>query len=316
LQIRKSVVGAALVLALGAAVHLAAQAAAPQAPAQTPPAGTAAPGGRGGRGAAGGRVPNFPQQTRQLAAPEVIARGKAVFGVNCTGCHGADLRGGDLGGPNLLRSQLALNDQHGELIAPIVHGARQDKGMPAFNLPDSDVTAVAEYIHSVLAQVGRQGRPPGAEEIPDLKVIVGDPVAGKTYFEANCASCHSVTGDLKGYATKYSDPRMLQNTWVAGSAGGGRGGFGSAEPDPGATPTPATVTITLADGQKLEGNLLQQNDFVVTFIESDGTRRTIARNADVKSVEVHDPGDAHKKLAITLNDNDMHNVTAYMATVK
>ena len=314
MQILKPAISVALAFVFGAAVHLAAQTPAPQAPAQTPPAGAAAPGGRGGRGGAAARGPNFPQQTRQLASSEVLARGKAVFGVNCTSCHGADLRGGDLGGPNLLRSQLALSDQHGELIAPIVHGARQDKGMPAFNLPDTDVTAIAEYIHSVLAQVGRQGRPPGAEDIPELKVIVGDPVAGKTYFDAKCASCHSVTGDLKGYATKYSDPRTLQNTWVAGSAAGGRGGFGPAAPEAGAKAT--TVTVTLADGQKLDGVLVQQNDFIVTLIGADGTRRSIARDNEVKSVEIHDPNEAHKKMALTLDDADMHNVTAYLATIK
>src|SRR5258707_195999 len=121
---------------------------------QPPPAGAGR--GRGGRGAAGGaggnsrRGPNFPQQTRPVAAPEVIARGKAVYGVNCAACHGGDLRGGDQGGPSLLRSLVALSDQQGELIAPIVRGSRQDKGMPGFNLNEADVTAISEYIHIVL----------------------------------------------------------------------------------------------------------------------------------------------------------------------
>ena len=70
----------------------------------------------------------FPQQTRKLASPDVLARGKGIYSVNCNACHGADLRGGDQGGPNLLRSLTALSDQHGELISPIIHGARQDKG--------------------------------------------------------------------------------------------------------------------------------------------------------------------------------------------
>src|SRR5271165_7133416 len=75
---------------------------------EQPPPPVEAGRGRGGRGAAGGggggrRGPNFPQQTRPLASPEVIARGKAVYGVNCAACHGADLRGGDQGGPSLLR---------------------------------------------------------------------------------------------------------------------------------------------------------------------------------------------------------------------
>src|SRR5262249_45190253 len=141
----------------------AAQAPAAQTPAATPQQAPAR-GGRGARGAGAGTAPapNFPEQQRQLASPDVVARGKAVFGVNCVPCHGSDLRGGDLGGPNLVRSQLAMSDQHGELIGPIIHGARQDKGMPQFNLSPEDTTAVAEYIHSVLAATGAQGRPPGA----------------------------------------------------------------------------------------------------------------------------------------------------------
>ena len=210
--------------------------------------------GRGGQGAAGGgrRGPNFPQQTRQLASPEVIARGKAVYGVNCTACHGGDLRGGDQGGPSLLRSLAALSDQHGEAIAPIVGGSRQDQGMPAFNLSESDVTAVSEYIHSVLAMVGSQARPPGAADPSALNVLVGSASDGQAFFQTKCASCHSLTGDLKGIASKYPDPRNLQNTWVAGGGGGGRGGRG------GGPTKPTPVTVTLANGQKLEGILIRK----------------------------------------------------------
>ncbi len=141
----------------------------------------------------------FPQRTRKLASPDVLARGKGVYSVNCSGCRGADLRGGDQGGPNLLRSLTALSDQHGELISPIIHGARQDKGMPAFNLSDADSIAVAEYIHSVLAQLGPKAHPPGQADISDRDVLVGNAAAGQTYFQANCAGCHSVTEDLKDW---------------------------------------------------------------------------------------------------------------------
>src|ERR1700751_3170078 len=159
-----------------------------------PPGGGRGRAGRGGADGGGRRGPNFPQQTRPLASPEVIARGKAVYSVNCTACHGADLRGGDQGGPSLLRSLPALSDQHGETIGPIMRGARQDKGMPGFNLNDADVTAVAEYIHSVLAKVGNQARPPGAIAPSTLNVLVGNAAAGQSYFQSKCASCHSTTG--------------------------------------------------------------------------------------------------------------------------
>lgn len=283
--------------------------------AQETPDGAPAEGRTARQGGAAGpaRIPTFPQQRRKLASPEVIARGKAVFQVNCTACHGKDLRGGDMGGPSLLRSLVALSDQHGEAIGPIVHGSRQDKGMPAFNLTEEDTTAVAEYIHSVLAQVGNQGRPPGAEQIPELKVIVGDPAAGQAYFQAHCASCHSATGDMAGIATRFSDPRNLQNTWVSGvkSRGGGfGGGFGDTANEG------STVKVTFPDGKSVDGSLLSENEFVVALKLPDGTRQSYARDNGIPKVEVHQPNDPHKKLAATLNDQDMHNVTAYLATLK
>jgi cytochrome c oxidase cbb3-type subunit 3 len=231
--------------------------------------------------------------------------------VNCAACHGADLRGGDQGGPSLLRSLPALSDQHGETIGPIVRGSRQDKGMPGFNFSDDDVNAVAEYIHSVLAQVGVQARPPGAADASTLNVLVGSATAGQAYFQAKCGSCHSVTGDLKGIASKYPDPRTLQNNWVSGGGGGGRGGRGGGE-----TGKPATVTVTLASGEKLEGVPVRKDDFLVTMTLADGTRRSIALDSGAPKVELHDPAQAHKKLVPTLTDNDMHDVTAYLATVK
>src|SRR5437868_8981414 len=116
-------------------------------------------GGRGGRG--GGRAGGFvPGQQRPPADPEQVARGKVVYGINCTGCHGADLRGGDMGGPNLLRSQVALSDQDGEAIVPIIEGSRQSAGMPAINMNAADAKAVAAYVRSVLETIGRQGMPP------------------------------------------------------------------------------------------------------------------------------------------------------------
>lgn len=250
---------------------------------------------------------SFPQNTRKLAPPDVITRGKALYGVNCTGCHGSDLRGGDMGGPNLLRSQVVLSDQHGELVSPVVHGTRQEGGMPAFNLSDEDTSAITEFLHSIAAEADIDGRPPGSDKIPELQVIVGNPAAGKAGFERRCASCHSVNRDLAGYAAKYPDPRTLQDTWVTGSQPSGRGGSGAHA---------ATVSVLMANGQKINGQMLQANDFIVTLVQPDGTRRSISRDSSVKSVEVHEPNEAHKKIALDLTNKEMHDITAYLATIK
>jgi cytochrome c oxidase cbb3-type subunit 3 len=178
--------------------------------------------------------------------------------------------------------------------------------MPAFNLSDSDSVAVAEYIHSVLAQVGRQARPPGTPDPSAINPLVGSAPAGANDFKTNCASCHSVDGDLKGIAAKFEDPRDLQNAWVSGGGGGRARGGGK----------PQTVVVTLAGGQKLEGTLVHRDDFIVTLMLPDGTRRSFARNGGVPDVVVHDPAEAHEKLALTLQDKEMHDITAYLATVK
>ncbi len=274
-------------------------------------------GGRGGAAAAsgaqarGGRAGGFTQFTRPLASQDVVARGKTLFEANCASCHASDFRG-TAKGVNIVRSGIALRDQHGELI-----GEELGKHNPPIKLVDSDNVATAEYIHAVLATAGRQGRPPGGDPSGlELNVLVGDVNAGKTYFGAHCVSCHSITGDLKGIGAKYADdPRGLQGAWVAGTGGGGggrgaRGGRGGGGQQ---------ATVTLANGQKVEGALVKHTDFLVVLTLPDGTRKEWARVNDIPAVDVVDPQAAHKKMVLEMDDpenKNMHDVTAYLATLK
>jgi cytochrome c oxidase cbb3-type subunit 3 len=274
---------------------------------QPPPAGQ----GRGGRGA------NFPQQQRPPGDPAVIARGKALYGVHCTACHGPDLRGGDQGGPNLLRSEAILTDQKGENIGPIVRDGRRGAvgTMPAFPLPEADVLAIAEFLHSVMGQAGRQGRPPERETPIPLNVLVGDASAGQIYFTRACSRCHAAA-DMSAVVRRAGDPRDLQNLWVSGGAsgrgGGGRGGAGEG----GGQESRVRVTVTPPGGQPLTGRLVRLDDFIVTLVQDDGTRRTFRREGAQPKIEVADPLEPHRRLVLELTDRDMHNVTAYLATLK
>jgi cytochrome c oxidase cbb3-type subunit 3 len=266
----------------------------------------------------GGNPGVFPAQQRAPGDPAVIERGKGIYVTTCSACHGPDLRGGTTGGPNLLRSQVVLSDQHGELIIPIVHGARAERGMPALPLPDPDVVAVAEYIHSVAATSKNQGAPP-ATDAPPPNAIVGDAKSGETYFKTKCSSCHSPTGDLQGIGTRVPEGKALQNTWVTGtSAGGGRrGGRGAAAPGP-PTPDPRAVTamIALPGGETVQGTVVRMDNFLITVRQADGTQRTIRRVGDTPKVELKDPLAGHKALLAELTDKDMHDVTAYLAGLK
>jgi cytochrome c oxidase cbb3-type subunit 3 len=120
----------------------------------------------------------FPAQQRPPGDPALVERGKTLYSISCQGCHGADLRGGDLGGPNLLRSQVVLSDQDGELILPIIQGARQSTGMPAVSMNATDVKATATYLHSVVATAKGQGAPPDIGIAP-ATILVGDATAGQ-----------------------------------------------------------------------------------------------------------------------------------------
>jgi cytochrome c oxidase cbb3-type subunit III len=317
MSIRRGITAAALAWLVAFMAHVAAQApqTPPAAPPQPPPQGGAQqpPAGRGAGQRGGGRA-TFPAQQRTLADAATIARGKTLYEVNCRACHGADLRGGDIGGPNLLRSQLVLNDQHGELILPVVKNGRQNPGMPpmpALPLGEEDVKAVAEYIHSVAFTMRGQGSPPPGEEV-ELNIVVGDAKAGAAYFASRCASCHSATGDMQGIASRISSPLQLQNHWITGGGGRGRGGGAPGSP----VPRPVTVTVAQSNGSKVEGRLVRIDDFSVTLVTEDGTQRTFRRSGDTPKVQVNDPLEPHMKLLTAYTDKDIHDVTAYLVTLK
>jgi cytochrome c oxidase cbb3-type subunit 3 len=263
--------------------------------------------------AAGGRRPGgfVPGQQRPPGDPAQIARGKTLYGIHCTVCHGPDLRGGDRGGPNLLRSQAALSDQNGELILPIIQGSRQSSGMPAIAMRPEDGMAVAIYVRSVMETIGRQGMPPSIG-LAAPSVLVGDASAGQAYFAAKCGSCHSATGDLRAIAKRIPDAKALQNTWVAGGMRGGRGG----PPPQASAARTISVAVTLPSGGSVEGRLIRIDDFLVTVGLADGTMQTFRRDGDVPKVDVRDPMKAHRDLLAVYTDKDMHDVTAYLVTLK
>ena len=145
-----------LLVLTAAALQLAAQA-----PPQAPPA---APAGRRG-GGGGGAFPQHP-----AADPAAMERGKALYGVHCNFCHGSDARGGE-GGPNLLRSDLVLNDKNGESIAMVVQNGQGE--MPKLNLNNEQVSDIAAYIHSF-----RVGGYDVSRMVPP-SILVGDASAGE-----------------------------------------------------------------------------------------------------------------------------------------
>ena len=177
--------------------------------------------------------------------------------------------------------------------------------MPKFNLDASAISSIAAYIHSFKVggyDVSRQ---------QPISILVGDANAGKAYFDAHCVKCHSVTGDLKGIASRIEDPKMLQQAFLM-PGGSGRGFQQQAA----VHVPPTTVTVTLPSGERIEGALTRIDDFIVSLTMPDGTVRTFRRDGDVPKVEIHDPIQPHRNLLPEYTDKDIHDLTAYLVTLK
>ena len=254
-----------------------------------------------------GPVAAFP--VRPKAPADVLARGKAAYDVNCAYCHGADARGGEHGGTNLLRSDITMKDADGTLLRQFLlnpTGAEHSgvrEGPQKFDLTPAQASDISAYIRNFPLS----SRDPGRMRPPTI--LVGDAKAGAVYFAAKCGSCHSAAGDLRGIASRISDPRSLQQTWlmpvIYRSGGAPRRGA-----------PPITVTVTQPDGTKVDGTLGRVDDFIVTLTEADGTARSFRREGDTPKVEVHNPMQPHEDLLAVYTDQDIHNVTAYLATLK
>jgi len=225
--------------------------------------------------------------------PAAVARGKNLFLANCAFCHGHEATGGN-SGPDLLRSVLVNHDEKGDLIAPVIRQGRTGKGMPSFSLPDDQISDLVAFLH----QRNRDARLRFTYKVPS--VAVGDPVAGKAYFDSHCAACHTGSRALAGIAAKYEGD-ALQQRWL----------------DPGlhSADVAVTVTVTPPGGQKFSGKLEHLDEFNVSLYDAQGNYRSFPRNAET-IVDVQDPLDGHRKLLEQLTDKDMHDVTTFLETLK
>jgi cytochrome c oxidase cbb3-type subunit 3 len=222
-----------------------------------------------------------------------IDAGGTLFLQNCAFCHGKDAGGGE-SGPDLTRSKLVSSDKEGEAIGAVVRNGLPDKGMPKFNLADADVLNLVAFIHSqqdkAMAQTGTRK---GVDE-SDLKT--GDAEAGKRYFEGagGCTKCHSST-TLAGVATRFKglllEEQMLYPRNVK-----------------------SKVTVKTSNGQTLSGTLEYQDEFTIGMKDTAGVYHSWPVSAITFQIDT--PLDAHVTALTKYADDDIHNVLAYIQTLK
>jgi cytochrome c oxidase cbb3-type subunit 3 len=249
-------------------------------------------GGGGGRG-----YPSYDEAA--------VERGKTQFVSTCGFCHGANAKGGE-GGPDLLRSVLVLDDENGEKIGSVALNGRPDKGMPKFNLTAQQISDIATFLHNSIKAAALRGN------YKILNIVVGDGKAGEAYFNGagQCSTCHSVSKDLKGIGSKY-DPVTLQGKFLMPR--GQRYGPQSEPESPGSA---ILAKVTLPSGESFSGKLMRIDDFTVALTDAKGEYHSFTRDGDVPKVELHDPLKAHYDMLTKYKDSDIHNLTAYLVTLK
>jgi mono/diheme cytochrome c family protein len=270
--------------------------------ARQPPPTPAAPGqGRGGRGVDSGVA-------RLLAFDAAaVERGRTVFGAKCGACHRPNARGGQgFAGPDLIRSILVLQDANGRQIGDYLQAGHPDKSKPAIPVTAAEVADMSTFLHREITYAAER------TNYQLQYVMTGNAAAGEAYFKGagGCGRCHSPTGDLKGIGARNDGPR-LQALIVFGAIGGGGRGRGD-------TPsrTARRATVTLPSGEAVSGVLVRLTDFDVTIRTDAGKMQTWVRSGGAPKIQVTDPLQGHVDLLAEYADADIHNLAAYLATLK
>jgi cytochrome c oxidase cbb3-type subunit III len=238
-----------------------------------------------------------PKATPQTYSPEQIREGEVRFGSQCGFCHGKDAAGGETG-PDLTRSELVAQDSHGDKAGPMIRAGRPNQGMPAFNsLSDTEVNAIVAYLHSQMDKFAQLGG--GRRSVDPGDLATGNAAAGREYFNGTgkCSSCHSATGDLAGIGKRLEGLNLLRRMlYPTGNA------------------TAAKAAIVLPSGETIKGPVAAEDEFSITILDASGARRTYQKNA--AKVKVEDPLSAHFEQLGEYTDAEMHNVYAYLESLK
>jgi cytochrome c oxidase cbb3-type subunit 3 len=239
--------------------------------------------------------------TPQTYSKEQIEAGESRFVSQCGFCHGRDAAGGETG-PDLTRSKLVAEDQRGDKIGPLVRAGRPEQGMPAFSMSsisDADLAAIVAFIHDQKTQAETLGG--GRRSVDDADLATGDATAGRRYFNGagGCSACHSTQGDLAGIASRYQGLALLQRMLY-----------------PSGKPAPARpkVTLSLPSGETIVAPLASEDEFTIVVLDSSGARQSYEKSS--LKFKIDNPMSAHFDQLAKYTDHDMHNVYAYLVTLK
>lgn len=252
-----------------------------------------------------GPRPNVGPADRPVINAAAVDRGRRVWALECTSCHGANARGSEQV-PSLLHSMLILRDRQGSELGPFLkRGHPTQSGRSSSSLTDAEVADVMQYVRQRINDTLR-----GSALFEPGDIVTGNAAGGAAYFAGSggCTACHSATGDLAKVGSRYNPVDLQQRMLFPVAARfGSRGG--------GPSRTAVTVTVTPSSGAEMKGTLTEEDDFFVSFREPSGLVRTIRKTPGV-TVAIDDPLRAHHEWLDRVSDTEIHDLVAYLVTLK
>jgi cytochrome c oxidase cbb3-type subunit III len=251
------------------------------------------------------------QQTAPPPDPALVLQGEPLYQQLCGACHGGNGTGGPGGAVNLTQSSIAMATDGGRTLRAFLQVGRPDKGMPPMTVTETQGAALSARLLSFRPAAIASASSPAQD-----RVLVGDAAVGKAFFNGpigKCNTCHAVESEqpspaanLARIGSKYPDAKRLQNNMLLN-----RSFFWSP-----ALGQDVTAVVTYRDGRTFSGFLSSVSDFKVIIRDQDGKETTLTRNKGEPSVVLTDRLQHHLDLLEVYRDADIHNLTAYLATLK
>lgn len=236
-----------------------------------------------------------PGATKESSGSSSLASaGEMLFQQNCAFCHGRDAQGGETG-PDLTQSRLVRRDRGGDQIAEVIRNGRPEKKMPAFHFSNQEMFSLVAFIHE--AQATAASRPGGRRGVEVSDLQTGDVNAGRDYFNGagRCSTCHSPTGDLAGVASRYEGLQLEEQMLYPREA-------------------KSHATMTLPSGEQVTGTVAYLDEFTIALRDPQGNYRSWALNKVKYKIDA--PVNAHVELFSKYSDADIHNLMAYLQTLR
>jgi cytochrome c oxidase cbb3-type subunit 3 len=233
--------------------------------------------------------------------------GESQFRANCAFCHGLGARGGGRG-PDLTRAQKRHGNSDEDLFRTINQGVPGTAMPPngatqqGVGMTEEEIWQVISYIRSVQAKAPTQ--------------IVGNTAHGKELFYGNaaCSTCHMIQGkggrlgpDLSKTGSARSTDYLVESVRNPSR----RLAQGISEAMKEFSQEYETVTVVTADGTKLTGVVLNEDNFTLQMMDTREQLRLFEKDK-LRSMEksreslmpAYDPK--------MLSDKDLQDVIVYL----